>query len=220
MSQPSTDVELMRAVAEGRAEALRTLFDRHAPLMLGIANKRLGDRHESEALVNEVFLELWQKADRFAAERGSVRTYLLLLTRSRATDRLRSTHRKSAGGDHTVQSIEHQPIPSADVSPPASAEQSELEAIVRSELAGLGVEQREMLELAFFRGLSHTQIADHTRQPLGTIKGRLRRGLLLLRERLNARLDGEKSRTPGQQPVNDSPDQPTDTTDKSQEVRE
>ncbi|MEM8874638.1 MAG: sigma-70 family RNA polymerase sigma factor [Planctomycetota bacterium] len=185
----------MKRVADGDANAMRALFERHAPSMLGIAARLLHDRHDAEELVNEVFLELWQKADQFTQDRGSVQTYLLLLTRSRSIDRIRSMNRKSAGGDHIVQRLPDASVVDVGDSPHASAERTELRSIVKSELADLPEQQRHLLDLAFFGGMTHKQIAERVNEPLGTIKGRLRRAMLHLRDRLHARLNPGETRS-------------------------
>ena len=188
----------MRRLAEGDREALRGLFDRHAPLMLGVATTLLRDRHAAEDLVNEVFLEVWEKAGRYAEERAAPRTYLVLLTRSRAVDRLRAGNTLAAGRDERVG-----PLPDAGGvgvadgdRPEEHAEAAELRRIVREELAALTPEQRHSLELAFFGGLTHQEISTRTDTPLGTVKGRVRRGLLQLRDRLKVRLNGSDADGP------------------------
>ena len=181
----------MRRLAEGDREALRGLFDRHAPLMLGVATTLLRDRHAAEDLVNEVFLEVWEKAGRYAEERAAPRTYLVLLTRSRAVDRLRAGNTLAAGRGETVGPLSDAGGVGSTVGRPEDhAEADELRRIVREELAALTPDQRDSLELAFFAGLTHQEISTQTDTPLGTVKGRVRRGLLQLRDRLKARLGG------------------------------
>ena len=184
------DLLLMQRLKARDREALRELFHRHAPLMLGLANRILRDRHESEDCVNDVFLEVWRRADRYTAERGSPRSYLILLTRSRATDRLR----RRAAREGLVNLSHLKPGNLATTTTPAvEAEASEVADIVRQELRGLSEHQQAVLELALYAGLTHQEIADATQTPLGTIKGRLRRGLLALRDRLRDRLRSSSS---------------------------
>ncbi|MEL7238854.1 MAG: sigma-70 family RNA polymerase sigma factor, partial [Planctomycetota bacterium] len=142
-------------------------------------------------------LELWQKPDAYSPERGTPRAYLVLLTRSRSVDRLRSMRTHAAGGDHTIQHLDRDDPPASahrDASPQLAAESSELAGIVQHELGQLAENQRALIDLAYFQGLTHEEIAAHTDVPLGTVKGRVRRGLIALRKRLAARLGRQESR--------------------------
>lgn len=199
------DIALLDRIAHGDRDALRRLFEKHAPLMLGISSGLLDDRHAAEDVVNEVFFELWQKPDRYNPSRGSPRTFLLLLTRSRSLDRLRRGSAQSAGGGRTFFPVQGEMMEPDGSAPDDVAAQGEISEILRRELAQLPEEQRGLIELSFFAGLSHQQIADSTDSPLGTIKGRLRRGMLELRSRLlkhmgDATSDGKADRSPDGMP--------------------
>lgn len=188
MSEVPHDLELIEAVTRQDVAALRTLFDRHAPVMLAIAGRVLGDVHEAEDLVNEVFVELWQKADQFSPDRGALRTYLYLLTRSRSIDRRRA--RGTSAGDVVVEAhdrsrADHTP------GPDQQAAQAEERAMIRGLLDVLPEEQREAVSRAFFDGQTHREIAESTDQPLGTIKGRIRQGLIRLRDEMRKRRKGD-----------------------------
>ena len=190
MSDEKGDFDLMEALAARDVAALRLLFSRHAPVMLGVANRILADRHEAEELVNEVFFEAWQRADRFVADRSAPRTYLLLMTRSRAIDKLRrrpDPANPTAGGGSVGVALgpDHLGVAVDDGrSPPEAAEASELRANIDAALLGLSEVDRESVVMSFFDGLTHAEIAEQTGQPLGTVKGRIRRGLMRLREAL------------------------------------
>ena len=185
----------MEAVVARDVAALRVLFERHSPVMLGVARRILSDHHEADDLINEVFLEAWQRAERFASDRAAPRTYLLLITRSRAIDRLRGRPdpaNPTAGGgslgvalgaDHLGVAV------SGDGSPHEAAEAAEVRAMVRLALDGLSEVDRESVFMAFFDGLTHAEIAERTEQPLGTVKGRIRRGLMRLRDALRVPLE-------------------------------
>lgn len=171
-------------------QAMRLLFERYAPSLCALSARVLGDRDEAEEVVNEVFLELWQKAERFVAQRGSVRTYLLLLTRSRSIDRARrQSQRKSAtvAGHDPNSEVTNSPL---DAGPQEQASLTELRNAVKALLDGMPPSQRAAIELAFFEGLSHSEIAQQTGEPLGTIKGRIRLGLTRLRDGLESHYQG------------------------------
>ena len=182
---PRSDHDLLRDIAARDVSAMAGLFRRHGPLMLGLSRRMLGDLHEAEDVVNDVFLELWERADRYSASRGGPQSYLLLVTRSRCVDRLRRRRRRPvpAQGPET-----------ADGSPPPrhAAEMSELRHEIEEALAELPPTHRRSLVLAFFDGLTHAEIAEHTDTPLGTVKGHIRRSLLKLRGRLRGHHDASR----------------------------
>ncbi len=180
----------MAGIAARDLSAMRGLFDRYAPLMLAISRRVLRDEHEAEDVVNEVFWEIWDRPERFVPERGAPRTYLLLVTRSRAIDRLRS--RRSGTQGKTTSA----PLPdpaSPQPGPSAEAELTEMRRVVREVLSQLPDAQRDAVSKSFLDGLTHTQIAEQTSEPLGTIKGRIRQGLIRLREELRKRRGEEWS---------------------------
>lgn len=180
-SGQQTDESLMRQVADGQADALRALFFRFAPSMLAIGHRMLGRNGGADDVLNEVFLEVWQKAERFDPARGSVRAYLLLLMRSRCLDCLRARRSRP---DMNTQSDGNHHAAGAGPPPHDAIQLDEERARVRGALAALDVDQRKAIELSFYEGLSHRQIAEHLNQPVGTIKGRLRSGLIKLRHSL------------------------------------
>jgi RNA polymerase sigma-70 factor (ECF subfamily) len=186
------DFELMRSIAAGQTSALRDLYDRYAPLVLALCLRVLQDRGEAEDVLQEVFVEIWQRAERYNPARGAPRNYLLLLARSRSLDRCRS--RKSRTGQAEVTAAG----PIADVqlavdsriaSPAASAAAGEARQVVAAALRQLDAPERRAVELAFYGGLSHSEIAAQLNTPLGTIKTRIRQGLVRLRDALRAYYD-------------------------------
>lgn len=177
------------------AAALRQLYDRHSPLVLALARKMLGSVADADALVADVFVELWQKPERYDAGRSSPRSYILLLTRSRALDRLRSRKAERAV------SIHDQPIQLQDNSPdPADPiEKQETAVAVRSALAKLSEDERKLVGFSFFYGLSHSEIAQQLSMPLGTVKTRIRNALIRLRSELRTyrnETEGARGTTP------------------------
>ncbi|HEX5758971.1 MAG TPA: sigma-70 family RNA polymerase sigma factor [Thermoanaerobaculia bacterium] len=177
------DAALVRQVADRRAEALGELYDRFGPLLLGLVVRILGSRAEAEEVLQDVFLLVWNQAGRYDPSRSSVSTWLVLIARSRAIDRLRS--RKVV--ERTLDAVQQQEGPGGGHASPEAAENvliRERRERVRSELAALPAEQRQVLELAFFQGLSQSEIAGQTGIPLGTVKTRSLLAMKKLRQAL------------------------------------
>lgn len=158
----------MARVSAGDREALAELYDRHAPQLLAVARRILRDPSEAEDLLHDVFVEVWHGAGRYQPDRGSVRTWLLIRTRSRALDRLR------LGVQRRASTLEREPA-AGDAS--AAVDRVAVITAVRA----LPVAQRRTLELAYFGGLSAAEIAAEEGAPLGTIKSRLSGALGRLR---------------------------------------
>lgn len=186
------DWELMEALKAGQPAALAALYDRYAGLVYGLAFKILGHVAEAEDLTQEVFVELWRKVGcdpRTPSEsrerRGSLSSFLCILTRSRAIDRLRSQ------GSHQLLLKRWQTIPSADSKTRFPFEQVSIEErrqAVQAALSQLPENQRQILELLYYQGLSQADIARQLGIPLGTVKTRSRQALCKLRGSLRALL--------------------------------
>lgn len=175
-----TDAELYLALRAGDTVALGVLYDRHAGLVYGIALKVLGNAQEAEDLTQDVFLTLARGCS-YDPARGSLRTFLAILTRSRSIDRIRA--RTTA---HNVLG-RWQPSREQDAtanSPFEQVSQTEQSQEVRSALAQLSENQQQILKMAYYDGLSQSEIAKQLDIPLGTVKARARRGLLKLRQSL------------------------------------
>jgi len=173
------DAALVARIVEGDASVLGALHDRHAPIMLAIGRRMLGQTSDAEDVLNIVFLRLWQKADQYDPKRASVRAYLLMTMRSRCLDHLRKRGPALANVEHAAASAEH---------PEQPVEAGERRAIVREAMASLSDEQRSAIEMAYYDGLTQQAIAEKTGTPLGTIKSRVRSGLIRLREQLRTRI--------------------------------
>ncbi|HEY4241940.1 MAG TPA: sigma-70 family RNA polymerase sigma factor [Kofleriaceae bacterium] len=167
------DAALVAAMAAGDRKALAALYERHAPLLLGLALRIVRDRREAEDLLHDVFLEAWRSARDFDPKRGRVRTWLAIRMRSRALDLQKSARVSRSSGDDGLDVI----VDEAERASPDHAR-------VRSALAALGPDQRKVLELAYFEGLSCTEIAERVAIPVGTVKSRLAAGLARLRDGL------------------------------------
>lgn len=176
------DLDLMSRVAARDGAAFARLFELHAPVALGLLSRILGARGEAEEVLQEVFLQIWTQADRYSADRSTPRGWILMLARSRALDRIR--RRDSARRrEETVGAEREEAIPPMGTE---RLETVERRRKVNSALAGLTPEQRRCIELAFFEGLTHTQIAERLEAPLGTVKSRILMGMNKLRQALSA----------------------------------
>lgn len=177
-----TDVQILRAVADGDEQALGQLYDRYRLILFGLILRILHSQAEAEDVLQEVFLQVWRRASSFDETRGRPFTWLVTLARSRAIDRLRSLGSR----DRTATESAREVIDS--ISDAATdAIKSEQSAVVRRALAELPEEQRRSLVLAYFEGLTQTEIAERLNTPLGTIKTRMRSGMTRLRELLGER---------------------------------
>lgn len=187
LASPVTDTVLVQQLWQGDLNALGLLYDRYAGLVYTIALRSLGDVASAEDLTQDVFLTLMNSRT-YDPERGSLSSYLSLLTRSRAIDRLRaqSTQHRYLHQWH------QQPRPS-EPSPIEHASQVERQVIVREALAQLNEQQRQILAMSYYEGRSQAEISRQLGVPLGTVKSWARRGLLQLRSQLQAKLSEGKS---------------------------
>jgi RNA polymerase sigma-70 factor (ECF subfamily) len=174
------DLALMEGIAARDPGALQRLYDRHAPLVLAVCLRILRDRAESEDVLVDVFWELWDRFDRYDAKRGNPLTYLTTLARSRAIDRRRSKGKvQPVDLDATAPAA----APIAD-GPEKGVVADENRVLVKRALLSLDPTQRQVIECAFYDGLTHTEIAEKLHKPLGTVKTWIRQGLIRLRESL------------------------------------
>ena len=176
---------LLRRIARGDEPALAALYDGWAERVYSVAYWFLQDADEAADVVGETFWQAWRSAAEYDGARSAGTTWLVMIARSRALDRVRARRRR---GDWmtarpTVEALLEQ-MDSGRSQPDAGPESSELRSAVASALRALPTEQREAVELAFFGGLSHAEIAEETAQPLGTIKTRIRLAMKKLREGL------------------------------------
>src|SRR5688572_14270846 len=182
-AQALRDRELIRAVARGSGDAVATLYDRYGATVYGLALRVLGQPDLAEEVVQDVFAQVWREAGRYDALRSTVAGWIVMLTRTRAIDRLRARKARpdlSAAVDPT----EAAPLPSAGHSPEASTLAAEDTRLVRGALARLPDQFRSLIELAYYEGLTHSEIAARTGIPLGTVKTRLRSAMGTLRSAL------------------------------------
>ena len=179
-SASTSDLELLSAMSQGQIKALDILYDRYSRLVYSIAYRILNSSEEAEDITQDVFLTLWRR-NSYDPARGSLSSFLTTLTRSRAIDRLRSKNARL----RVVQRL--QGIVRSDSGSPSPLEQAsigERSQVIRTALSQLSESERQVLEIAYYEGLSQSEIAERLDIPLGTVKSRSRQGLLKLRQRL------------------------------------
>lgn len=167
------DNALVFAIRSGDQNAMATLYDRYSSIVYSVALRVLGDTGAAEDILQDVFMQLWRKPAAFDASRGNLGAWLAVITRNRSIDALRK-RRPESDFENVVLSVEPDLATEADRARAAGK--------VRAALAAMPDNQRKALELAYFEGLTHTEIAAKTGEPLGTIKTRIRAGLLALRK--------------------------------------
>lgn len=177
-----SDVELLTAVARGDEQALGLVYDRYRLILFGLVLRILHSRQEAEDVLQEVFLQVWNKAADFDESRGRPFTWLVTLARSRAIDRLRSLGSRERVAQEAAREV---------VEASSDAIEDTIRAqegrVVRNALQELPPEQRQLLELAYFEGLTQSEIAKRVKSPLGTVKTRMRAGMAKLRDSLRGR---------------------------------
>jgi RNA polymerase sigma-70 factor (ECF subfamily) len=177
------DVELLSAIARGDEQALASLYDRYRLILFGLILRILHSRAEAEDVLQEVFLQVWQKAADFNQARGRPFTWLVTLARSRAIDRLRSLGARERLA--TASAREETEEVGDAVTDAILSERGE---VLRDALSELPAEQRQVLLLAYFDGFTQTEIAERTGSPLGTVKTRMRSGMGRLRALLGDKM--------------------------------
>ncbi len=179
----SEDQVLLSQIVDQRADALGILYDRYGRLLYSIAYHLVGNQQSAEEITLDVFRRVWEKADSYKADRASVRTWLTSMARNRSIDILR---REGVRPEHnSISWTELNFEPSADGRSPETAVSQQMQRQkVHAALSRLPQEQQDVLVMAYFRGYSHSQIADQLEMPLGTVKTRIRLGMQKLRHML------------------------------------
>ncbi len=186
MSEPALDlerdIELLRRISDGDRAAFASFYDHYSGLLFSIAVKVLNDAKEAEDVLQEVFMQIWNKADAYDPLLGKPVSWAVTLTRNKAIDRIRASQRRSKLMEQATVEANVSP----DLSPSANEKLhgKENAEMIRSVVAALPPDQRRAIELAFFAGLTQDEISQTLQEPLGTIKARIRRGMLKLREKL------------------------------------
>jgi RNA polymerase sigma-70 factor (ECF subfamily) len=177
---PATKEELLGRVAQGDETAFGDLYDQMASRVLGLVKRLLVDHAQSEEVTQEIFLEIWQSASRYEAQRGGASTWILTMTHRRAVDRIRSS--QSGRDRDTKIGIRDLAVEYDQVSETVET-RIEHERVEKA-MSRLTELQRQAISLAYYGGLSHSEVAERLRIPLGTVKTRLRDGMIRLRDEL------------------------------------
>jgi RNA polymerase sigma-70 factor (ECF subfamily) len=171
------DIDVLRRLAAGDREAVAELYDRHAARVMGLAYRIVRNSSDAEDVVQEVFSQAWRTAPNYQAARGTVAGWLLMMARTRAIDRLRTRQtRRDIGGEPDLEAV-----PSDATSLPDQIIANQQAAQVRAAILTLPADQKTALELAYFEGLTQSEIAGRLQIPLGTVKTRIRAALASLR---------------------------------------
>lgn len=176
------DARLLERIADGEEQALAEAFDQASPVVYGMALRMLLDTRDAEEAMMDAFLHIWRKADTFDPALGDPSVWLIMIARCRVLDRLRAQKIRR----------QYEDCMEEDWDPPSSEPDAEDMAIaqreaktVRDAMAGLNPAQKQALELAYFQGMTHEEIADATGRPLGTVKTQIRQGLRKLRQMMS-----------------------------------
>jgi RNA polymerase sigma-70 factor, ECF subfamily len=172
---PASDVSLMSRILANDQDAMSVIFDRYGSLVYSIALRILKDPGQAEDVLQEIFIQLWRSPSKFAEGRGSLPGWLAVVARNRAIDHLRQRRPSESFGDVVVAS---------SVNLASEVERDAMIEKVRSVMSTLPANQQRMVELAFFEGLTHAEIAIRTGEPLGTVKTRIRSALTSLRKEI------------------------------------
>ena len=176
--QTRSDIALIDRIVARDPGAVGELYDRHSRLLYGLIRRMLRDRSEADEVLQDVFVSVWTRADTYNAALGAPVAWLVRLARNRAIDRLRANSARLRG-------VQAMPAPAGPDNPESRAHQSERQRAVARALNDLPPEQRQLVEEAYFLGLTQSELAARHQLPLGTVKTRMRTGLQSLRQKLS-----------------------------------
>ncbi len=185
--QLDAEIELLRRVAKGDSNAFEELYDRFSGVLFSTAYRVLNNQEATEDVIQDVFIQIWEKAPLYNPALGKPMTWAITLTRNKAIDRLRSMQRRGRLQDELQREAEtFEQFDERSSFDAASG--LETGKLVRDAVQKLSNDQREAIELAFFSSLTQTEIAERLNEPLGTVKARIRRGMLRLKEILSRKI--------------------------------
>ncbi len=183
------DLRLMKRIVGRDQQAFAGLYDRYAPVIYTMVLRMVKSTAEAEDLVQDIFVQIWNKAHLFAESKGSVYTWVMTLARRKAIDRVRS---QDYGNRGESVDDEEKPVDIPDTAyeanPLIATVSREYEELMRNSLAAISPEQRTVIELSYYDGYTQAQIAERLQLPLGTVKTRMRQGLITLRDLLKGRI--------------------------------
>jgi RNA polymerase sigma-70 factor (ECF subfamily) len=183
------DLRLFERIVKRDELALSALYDKYSTLLFTVLVRIVRTEAEAEDLLQELFLRIWKKAGMFAASKGSVYTWIVTMARRKAIDRLRSKEHANRTSTIDEEEFYHIPDETLEASPIEVAMNGEYEQLMRSGLALLSEDQRRIIELSYFDGFTQQQISEQLNVPLGTVKTRMRQGIITLRDYLKERID-------------------------------
>jgi RNA polymerase sigma-70 factor (ECF subfamily) len=185
-SSRAIDLALLRRVVARDPLAVAELYDRYSSLLFGILMRILGNRPDAEEVLQEVFVRVWTRADMYDERLGAPAAWLIRIGRNRAIDRLRERRSRATIVDTDAGALDSDAAAAVagEPTPETLAQMAEQGGTVRHALAALPPDQRALIEAAFFEGYTHSELADRFGLPLGTVKTRIRAGMMTMRERL------------------------------------
>jgi RNA polymerase sigma-70 factor (ECF subfamily) len=172
------DIALLDRIVARDERAVADLYDAHSRLLYGLILRIVRDRSEAEEVLQEVFVQVWTRAETYNAGLGSPAAWLVRIARNRAIDRLRANNVR-------LRAVESAPLPEAGANPETQAAVSEQQRAIARALDALPADQRMLIEHAYFMGLTQSELADRFSLPLGTVKTRIRAGMIALRQQLS-----------------------------------
>ncbi len=175
----NADQELIERLRRGDKSAFREIYARYSQVVFNLAFRMLRSREEAEEVVQEIFLQVWNKADTYDSERGAISTWIVNIARSRSIDKLRTLGYR----EQTTELIEERVNSKSDLSR-IIEEREESRKVIREALDSLPENQRIAIEMVFFEGLTHIEAAEKLNEPVGTIKTRIRLGVAKLKEKI------------------------------------
>jgi RNA polymerase sigma-70 factor (ECF subfamily) len=180
-----TDLGLLQRIAARDSAALAELYDRHSRLLFSLILRIVGDRGEAEDLLQETFVRVWSRAEQYDARLGGPLPWMVRVARNRAIDRVRARRVRAAVNAPASEDGPAEPVPDTTIqTPEAAVLTTERRLRLADALAGLPRDQRQLIEAAFFEGYTHTELAERFGLPLGTVKTRIRSGMLAMRQGL------------------------------------
>ncbi len=181
------EAAILKRISRGEEPALAELYDRYAQLLYSLGMRILRSVQDSEDIVQEVFMQVWNKAGSYQAEKGTVHTWLITMMRNRSIDKLRSKGFRAAGQQVDIATIPLFADP-ASSNPHSHVVRNEHQKLVLGSLKQLSIDQQQVLALAYYEGFSQTEIASQLNIPLGTVKSRMRKGLQTMQSNLKGKI--------------------------------